>query len=76
MTTFEQVQEILIEQLGISAEEVVETAKLQDDLGVDSLGVMDIIMDIEDKFEITVPEEAVSEIVTVKDLVTKIEKLK
>lgn len=76
MTTFEQVQEILIEQLGVSPEAVVESAKLQDDLGVDSLGVMDIIMDIEDKFNITVPEEAASEIITVADLVTKIDALK
>lgn len=76
MTTLAQVQEILIEQLGVAPEAVVETAKLQDDLGVDSLGVMDIIMDIEDKFEITVPEDAAGDIVTVADLVTKIDELK
>jgi acyl carrier protein len=49
---------------------------IQDDLGLDSLGVMEVVADIEDRFEVQIPQEALSTISTVDDVVKALEKLK
>ncbi|TLG77062.1 acyl carrier protein [Culicoidibacter larvae] len=73
MTTFDKVKAILVDQLGVDPEEVTMDSKIQDDLGADSLSVMQVVMDVEAEFGIEVPEEELLKIVTVGDIVNKID---
>ena len=71
---FEKLKDIIAEQLSVEADEVKLDANIQDDLGADSLDVVDLITTIEDEFDISIPDEAVEEIKTVGDIVNYIEK--
>ncbi|MBN1262541.1 MAG: acyl carrier protein [Anaerolineae bacterium] len=55
--TFEKVQGIIAERLTIDAEKVTPEARLREDLGADSLDLVELIMDLEDAFDITISEE-------------------
>ena len=71
---FEILKDIIAEQLSVEADEVNMDSNIQDDLGADSLDVVDLITTIEDEFDISIPDEAVEEIKTVGDIVNYIEK--
>ena len=71
---FEKLKDIIAEQLSVEADEVNLDANIRDDLGADSLDVVDLITTIEDEFDISIPDEAVEEIKTVGDIVNYIEK--
>ena len=71
---FEKLEDIIAEQLSVEADEVNMDSNIQDDLGADSLDVVDLITTIEDEFDISIPDEAVEEIKTVGDIVNYIEK--
>lgn len=71
---FEKLKNIIVEQLGVEDSDVTLEANIQDDLGADSLDVVDLITTIEDEFDISIPDEAVEEIKTVGDIATYIEK--
>lgn len=71
---FEKLKDIIVEQLGVEESDVTLEANIQDDLGADSLDVVDLITTIEDEFEVSIPDEAVEEIKTVGDIATYIEK--
>ncbi len=73
MSTFEKVRDITVEQLSVDADEVKMESAFIDDLGADSLDLVDLVMSIEDEFEIEVPDEAIEEIKTVDDAVKYIE---
>lgn len=73
MSIFEKLQEIIAEQLEMNIEDVELTSELVDDLGADSLDVVDLVMSIEDEFEVEVPDEALEDIRTVEDVVKYIE---
>lgn len=73
MATFEKVQEILVDKLGVDAADVKLESSIQDDLGADSLSVMEIVMSVEEEFGITVPEEELMSIQTVQDIVSKVD---
>ena len=74
MTTFERVRKILVDQLGdISEGEVTENAVIVDDLGADSLDVVEIVMGLEEEFEVEIPDEDAEKIKTVKQIVDYIE---
>ena len=70
----EKVKSILAEQFDVEEESITAETTIQDDLGADSLDVVDLIMSIEDEFEIEVPDEEVENIKTVGSLVEYIEK--
>ncbi len=70
---FDKVKEIIIDQLDVDAEKVTNGANIQDDLGADSLDVVDLVMSIEEEFDIEIPDEAVEGIKTVGDIVKYIE---
>lgn len=70
---FEKLKEILIDQLDVDESEVTLTADIQGDLGADSLDVVDLIMSLEDEFEIEIPDEVVENIKTVGDIVNYLE---
>ena len=70
---YEKIQAILSEQLDVLPEKVTMDASVIDDLGADSLDLVDLLMSIEDEFNIEVPDEDVEKVKTVGDLVKYIE---
>ncbi len=70
---FEKVRDILCDQLDVNEEEVTMDSSIAEDLGADSLDVVDLIMSLEDEFDLEVPDEQVEAIKTVGDLVRFIE---
>ena len=71
----EKVQEMLAEALNISVAKVGADAKIVEDLGADSLDVVELLSRLEDEFGITIPDEDVENLVTVADVAAEIEKL-
>ncbi|MBR2279775.1 MAG: acyl carrier protein [Ruminococcus sp.] len=69
----EKVKAILAEQFDVDEDKITEATDLQDDLGADSLDVVDLLMSIEDEFEIEVPDDEIENIKTVGALVNYIE---
>ena len=69
----EKIKVILAEQFDIEEDTLKPETDLQDDLGADSLDVVDLLMSIEDEFEIEIPDEEIENIRTVSDLVGYIE---
>lgn len=70
---FDKVKDIIVDQLDVEADEVKMESVITDDLGADSLDVVDLVMAIEDEFEMEIPDEAVEKIKTVGDIVGYIE---
>ncbi|MBP3793228.1 MAG: acyl carrier protein [Ruminococcus sp.] len=70
---FDKVKSIIVEQLDADEAEVTMDATIQDDLGADSLDVVDLVMSIEESFDIEIPDEEVEGIKTVGDIVKYIE---
>ncbi|MBP1576096.1 MAG: acyl carrier protein [Oscillospiraceae bacterium] len=70
---FDRVKEILCDQLDVEPEKVTMDSLIADDLGADSLDVVEVIMSLEDEFGIEVPDEAVKDVRTVGDVVNYIE---
>ena len=73
-TVFERVKKIIVEQLGVEDKEVVATASFVDDLGADSLDLVELIMSLEEEFsspaqKIEIPDEDAEKIQTVQDAV-------
>ncbi|MEQ1821961.1 MAG: acyl carrier protein [Fimbriimonadaceae bacterium] len=69
---FERVKKVVVEELGVKPEEVVESASFTEDLGADSLDVVELVMALEDEFGIDIPDEEVGQIKTVGDATTYI----
>ena len=76
MTTFDKVKEIAVEQLSVDAAEVSIDSTFIDDLGADSLDIVELIMAFEEEFNIEIPDEIAEKIKTVKDAVEYIDKEK
>jgi acyl carrier protein len=73
---FERVKEMIVEELSVEAEKVTMESRLAEDLGADSIDAVELIMNIEDEFEIQVSDEEAQNIKTVGDLVKYIEAAK
>jgi acyl carrier protein len=73
---FERVKEMIVEELNVPVEKITMTARLAEDLGADSIDAVELIMNIEDEFEIQVSDEQAQNIKTVGDLVRYIESVK
>ncbi|MCE5286936.1 MAG: acyl carrier protein [Pelosinus sp.] len=76
MTTFEKVKEIVVEQLGVDEADVAVDSTFIDDLGADSLDIVELIMAFEEEFNVEIPDEIAEKIKTVKDAVTYIDQEK
>ena len=76
MSTLEKVRDIVVDQLGVEAEEVAIESTFIDDLGADSLDIVELIMAFEEEFGIEIPDEAAEKIKTVQDVVSYIEQNK
>ena len=72
-TVEQQVKAIVAEQLGVKAEQVVNDASFVDDLGADSLDTVELVMALEEEFEIEIPDEDAEKITRVKEAVEYIE---
>ena len=72
MSTFEKVRDIVVDQLGVEADEVSIESTFIDDLGADSLDIVELIMAFEEEFGIEIPDEAAEKIKTVQDVVSYI----
>ncbi|GEM46550.1 acyl carrier protein [Deinococcus cellulosilyticus] len=73
MSVFEQVKEVIVDKIGVDADKVTLEASFQDDLGADSLEIVELIMGLEDKFGVTIADEDAEKIRTVQDAVSFIE---
>lgn len=73
MAVEEKIKDIVVEQLGVSAEQVKPEAKFVEDLGADSLDLTELIMAMEEEFGIEIDDEKAQEILTVQDAVKYIQ---
>ena len=73
MSAFDRVKKVVVEQLDVNEEEVTPSASFVDDLGADSLDVVELVMGLEEEFDIEIPDEDAEKISTVADAVSYIE---
>jgi acyl carrier protein len=73
MALLDDVKEVVIEQLDCDPAEVKEDSKFIEDLGADSLDVVELVMALEEKFDIEIPDEDADKILTVADAINYIE---
>ena len=73
MAVADKVKSIIVEQLGVDEEEVTPDASFVDDLGADSLDTVELVMEFEDEFEISIPDEDAEKIQTVGNAIEYIE---
>lgn len=73
MTTFERVKKVVVDQLDVNPEEVTENASFVDDLGADSLDFVELVMGLEEEFDVEIPDEQAEKITNVGEAVRYIE---
>jgi len=73
MAVEDKVREIIVEQLGVSADEVVPEASFIDDLGADSLDIVELVMAIEEEFALEIPDDDAEKIQTIQDAISYVE---
>jgi acyl carrier protein len=76
MAIFDEVKEIIVEQIGCDESAVTPEASFIDDLGADSLDIVEIMMALEEKYDVEIPDEDAEKIKTVSDAVKYIENTK
>ncbi|MCZ6150030.1 acyl carrier protein [Campylobacter ureolyticus] len=75
MAVFEDVRDVVVEQLSVDADAVKLDSKIIEDLGADSLDVVELIMALEEKFDVEIPDSDAEKLLSIKDVVDYIEKL-
>ncbi|WP_297191909.1 acyl carrier protein [uncultured Campylobacter sp.] len=75
MATFEDVKAVVVEQLSVEADSVKMESKIIEDLGADSLDVVELVMALEEKFGVEIPDSEAEKLLTIKDVVDYIEKI-
>jgi acyl carrier protein len=65
----ENLKEIIAEQLNVDQSEITESASFKDDLGADSLDLFELVMALEEKYEVEIPSEDLNNILTVEDVI-------
>lgn len=70
---FEQLKDLIANELSVSKDKITLETNLLDDLGADSLDAVELIMSIEDRFSVSIPEDVASNIKTVKDIMSFLE---
>lgn len=73
MSVEARVADLIVEQLGVSREEVVAKASFVDDLGADSLDIVELVMSMEESFNIEIPDDEAEKIQTIGDAVSYLE---
>ena len=69
MSTFDRVKKVVVEQLDVNEDEVTPTASFVDDLGADSLDVVELVMGLEEEFDVEIPDEDAEKITTVQNAI-------
>lgn len=72
-TIAQRVKAIIAQKLGVSEDKLVDTATFTDDLGADSLDTVELIMEFEKEFNVSIPDESAESIKNVKDAITYLE---
>ena len=75
MAIFEDVRDVVVEQLSVAPDAVKLESKIIEDLGADSLDVVELVMALEEKFEVEIPDSDAEKLITINDVVSYIEKL-
>lgn len=73
MDIFEQIKKILCDQLDLDEEQVTEDSEVIDDLGADSLDIVDLVMTLEEEFDTEIPDEDIENLRTVGDIIKYVE---
>jgi len=73
---FDKIKEILVDQLDVNEDSITLESVITDDLGADSLDVVDLVMSLEEEFDVEIPDEDIESIKTVEDIVKFIESKK
>ncbi len=73
MAIIDDVKEVVVEQLNVDKNEITEDSKFAEDLGADSLDVVELVMALEEKFDIEIPDDQAEHITTIGDAVRYIE---
>ena len=73
MALEQRVTDLIVEQLGVSKDEVVAKASFIDDLGADSLDIVELVMSMEEEFDIEIPDEDAEKIQTIGDAIAYLE---
>jgi len=73
-TTEERIIQIVCDNLGVNKEQVNRNTRFQDDIGADSLDIVELVMELEEEFEITIPDEQAEKIKTVGEAIDYIER--
>lgn len=71
--TLDRVKKVVVDRLKVSGDEVTEAASFVDDLGADSLDVVELVMGLEEEFDVEIPDEDAEKIATVADAVAYVE---
>lgn len=74
MSVEDKVKEIIVDQLGVDEKQVMGPAAFKDDLGADSLDIVELVMALEEAFEIEIPDEDAEKIITVEHAISYINK--
>jgi acyl carrier protein len=74
--TADRVKKIVVEHLGVESDKVTEEASFIDDLGADSLDIVELVMAFEEEFGVEIPDDAAEKITTVKDAIEYIDQNK
>ena len=75
MAVFDQVKDVVVEQLSVSPDAVKLESKIIEDLGADSLDVVELVMALEEKFGVEIPDSEAEKLISINDVVNYIEKL-
>ena len=75
MAIFDDVRDVVVEQLSVAPDAVKLESKIIEDLGADSLDVVELVMALEEKFEVEIPDSDAEKIITINDVVSYIETL-
>lgn len=75
MAIFEDVRDVVVEQLSVEPDSVKLESKIIEDLGADSLDVVELVMALEEKFEVEIPDSEAEKLISISDVVSYIEKL-
>ena len=71
---FEELKEIMIDTLGCDDEKITMEASLAEDLNIDSLDAVELVMAIEEKYGVKIPDEELGNLLTVSDIISAVEK--
>ena len=73
MNTIDKVKKIIAEQLCISTDDIADNANVVEDLGADSLDIVELLMTFEDEFKVSIPDEKLEELKTIPQIVKVID---